>query len=110
MILSRIARQVLQPDEHGMYGEITTIKDHRGPGPALSAELEEKIRLWVRDSPRIGMARNQHRHLVDIGTYLETFNINVERFKDGIPSRDSLQLFSTNKCSSSLNICMKVLN
>ena len=106
--LFRIAREVLQPDENGMYGDITTIKDNRGPEPVLNAELEEKIRLWVRDSPRIGMARNQRRHLVDIGTYLETFNINVERFKDGIPSMDSLQFLSTNKCFSLLNICMKV--
>ena len=95
-----------------MYGEITTIKDHRGPGPALSAELEEKIRLWVRDSLRLGMARNQRRHLVDIGTYLETFNINVERFKDGIPSKDSCRFYSTIKLLSSFNIliCMTFLN
>ena len=39
----------MEPDEHGRYSEISTVKDNMGPQPSLDPELEELIRLYIED-------------------------------------------------------------
>ena len=80
-----MAHDNLEPNHSGMYEEIVTVKDYMGPDPLLDAELEEKIRLYVKDTLRIGMPRSQQQCLLDIEIYLETYGIHVPRFRDGRP-------------------------
>lgn len=51
----RIARETLEVGEDGKYSDITTIKDDVQHGKALDFELEEKIRIFLKDAHRIGM-------------------------------------------------------
>ena len=83
--LFRLACQVLDTNESGLYDQIYTVKDHMGPDPSLDIELEELICWYVRDSVRIGMPRNQQQCLHHIEIYLRTYGINVPQFTNGKP-------------------------
>ena len=72
-----------------MYDDIWTVKPYMGPDSSLDPELEQRIRLYVQDTTRIGIPRSQHKCLVDIEVYLKTFNISAPRFKDGRPGISS---------------------
>ena len=76
----------MEPDEHGRYSEISTVKDNMGPQPSLDPELEELIRLYIEDCDRIGIPRYQQRCLEEIQLYLNTHNIQVPRFVKNKPS------------------------
>ena len=97
--LFRLARENVERNESGLYDNISTVKDYMGPDPSLDVDLEEKIRLYVRDTPRIGMPRSQHKCLLDIETYIKTFGIDVPRFRDGRPGKCPSNGYSTLKFS-----------
>ena len=88
-----MARDYLVPNELGLYEEISTVKDYMGPDPSLDADLEEKIRLYVQDTLKIGMPRSQDKFLMDIQTYINTFGIQVPRFNNGKPGTVSTLYF-----------------
>ena len=51
----RIARDTLEPDAEGKYGEITTIPIKKGPATALSPDMENAIRCFIEDSYHMGL-------------------------------------------------------
>ena len=75
-----------------MYDDISTVKDYMGPDHSLDDDLEERIRLYVRDSARIGMPRSMPQFLVHIQIYLNTFGIDVSRFRNGKPGTYHIHL------------------
>ena len=89
-----MARESVTADESGKYEDIPTVKDFMGPDPSLDADLEERIRLYIRDMFPLGMPRSQQKFLNDIETYLKTFDIHVPRFKNGRPGNASCSIIA----------------
>ena len=81
----RLACDNLQTNEFGLYDEISMVKDYMGPDPPLEEDLEERLRMYIRESTIIGIPRNQQRFLLDIDVYLKTYGIILPRFCNGKP-------------------------
>ena len=81
----RIARETLEVGEDGKYSDITTIKDDVQQGKALEFELEEKIRLFLKDAHRIGIPRSQGRAHTDVEVSLKLHKIPAPKFKNQRP-------------------------
>ena len=71
--------------EDGKYSDITTIKDDVHQGKALVFELEETIRIFLKDAHRIGIPRSQGRARTDVELYLKSHQISAPKFKDQRP-------------------------
>ena len=92
--LFRLACENLQPNDLGLFDEITTVKQYMGPDPSLDEHLEEIIRSYVRDSIRIGMPRSRPQILHEIEIYLNTYGIHVPRFRNGKPGKYEIHPFT----------------
>ena len=86
----RIARETLTVGEDGKYLDITTIKDDVHQGKALVFELEETIRLFLKDAHRIGIPRSQGRARTDVELYLKSHQISAPKFKNLRPGKTIL--------------------
>ena len=51
----RKAREQLQVQEDGKYGEITTVKERFGREPSLPAEIEHLLKLFIEHCTHIGV-------------------------------------------------------
>ena len=76
----RIARDNLQPDKDGKYGEITTIPIKKGPATALSSEMENTIRCFIEDTYHMGLPRCKGRLALDIQEYLNRNEMDIKSF------------------------------
>ena len=79
--------------EDGKYLDITTIKDDVHQGKALVFELEETIRLFLKDAHRIGIPRSQGRARTDVELYLKSHQISAPKFKNQRPGKTILICF-----------------
>ena len=79
--------------EDGKYSDITTIKDDVHQGKALVFELEETIRLFLKDAHRIGIPRSQGRARTDVELYLKSHQISAPKFKNQRSGKTILILF-----------------
>ena len=84
----RIARDTLQPDEDGKYGEITTIPIKKCPATALSPEMESAIRCFIEDTYHMGLPRCKGRLALDIQEYLNRNDMDIKSFVDRKPGNE----------------------
>ena len=82
--------------EDGKYSDITTIKDDVQHGRALDFDMEEKIRLFLKDAHRIGIPRSQGRARTDVEVYLKSHKIPAPKFKNQRPGILFIIIFSEN--------------
>ena len=85
--MQRNAREQLQVEDDGSYGEITTVPLHKGPATSLDPELEQKIRLFIEECYNMGMPRCKGKLSLDIQEYLKRNDIDVSNFEDQIPGK-----------------------
>ena len=91
MYCNRKAQEELVPED-GVYRDITTVKDYRGPDRALCSDVEYTIKTFIQDCERIGMPRCQNRCSRDIQKYLKTEKIQSKYFVDDRPGNILLSL------------------
>ena len=89
----RLAREQIQPDADGTYGEITTIADKKGPPSSLDELLENKIRIFIEDCFHMGLPRCKGKLSLDIQQYLKHNNRHVSSFINEKPGNNVFSLF-----------------
>ena len=85
----RIARDNVEADEDGKYGEITTIPIKKGPATSLSPDMENTIRCFIEDTYHMALPRCKGRLALDIQEYLNRNELDIKSFVDRKPGTDS---------------------
>ena len=104
MCFNRRAREQVEP-ENGVYTNISTVKEYRGPDRALPPDVEYTIKTFIQDCERIGMPRCQSRCANDIHNYLKKEKIQSKYFVDDKPG--NILTFITTTCKSKMYYSVK---
>ena len=78
--LFRKAREQLEVQEDGTYGEITTVREKFGREPALQPEIEKLLKLFIEHCTHIGVPRSRGKCALDIQQMVIQERIPVRTF------------------------------
>ena len=93
LLIFRKAREQLQVQDDGKYGDITTVRDKFGRDPSLPAEIEKLLKLFLEHCNHIGVPRSRGRCARDIQEMVIQEKIPVPRFVYNKPGNYLMYIF-----------------